>query len=104
MQTKTISELEQEYDLELARIIAIIKREKARKVLIQLPDGLKLKATEIVDKLEKQLPDVEFYIWFGSCFGACDVPEVNEKDFDLIIQFGHSAWDYGKNKDLKVVE
>jgi len=90
MQKKTIEEIQEEYDLELARIIKTIKKEKARKVLLQFPDGLKPYATVVVDELEKQLSKTTFFIWLGSCFGACDVPQVKEKDFDLIIQFGHS--------------
>jgi len=100
---KSISEIQEEYDLELARIISTIKKEKAKKVLIQLPDGLKPYATTIVDELEKQLPQTNFFIWMGSCFGACDIPNVKEKDFDLIIQFGHSAWDYDKKSGIKVM-
>lgn len=92
------------YDLELDRVEKVIRREKARKILIQLPDGLKMKAAEIVDELEKRLRNVEFYVWFGSCFGACDVPDVNENEVDLIIQFGHSAWDYRKDSGIKVVK
>ena len=58
-----------EYDLELDRVVENIKKNKARRVLIQLPDGLKLYATEIADKL-KQKVDCEILIWFGSCFGC----------------------------------
>jgi len=100
---KSISELQEEYDLELARIIRTIKKEKAKKVLIQVPDGMKPYATIIVDYLEEKIPHSEFFIWLGSCFGACDIPNVKEKDFDLIIQFGHSAWDYDKKSGIKVM-
>ena len=103
MQKKTISEIEEEYDLELTRIIKTIKKEKAKRVLLQLPDGLKPYATIIVDYLESKIKNSEFFIWLGSCFGACDIPQVNEKDFDLIIQFGHSAWNYNTKSGIKVV-
>ena len=39
------------YNLELDRIIAEIKENGHKTVLIQLPDGLKPKAKEIVDKI-----------------------------------------------------
>ena len=99
---KTILELEEEYDLELNRIIRTIKKERAKKVLIQLPDGLKLYATVIADYLEEKMKNVEFFIWLGSCYGACDVPDV--KDIDLIIQFGHSSWNYDKKSGIRVVK
>ena len=40
-----------EYDLELDRAVTLIKNNKAAKVCVQLPDGLKPKAKEVVDKL-----------------------------------------------------
>jgi 2-(3-amino-3-carboxypropyl)histidine synthase len=76
-----------QYDLELKKVNKLIKDNAAKKVLIQLPDGLKPKAKEVLDYLKKKT-DAEIFIYGGSCFGACDVP--NAKDFDLIIQFGHA--------------
>ncbi len=78
------------YDLELERIIAEIKRSKAKTVCIQLPDGLKTKATTLVDKI-KSKTKADIHIWIGSNFGACDVPQqLSKLKFDLIINFGHS--------------
>jgi len=104
MKKKTIQELQREYDLELKRIIRVIKKEKAKKVLLQFPDGLKPYATVIVDYLESKLKGVEFFIWLGSCFGACDVPPVSENEVDLIVQFGHSSWEYSKDSDVRVLK
>lgn len=78
-----------EYDLELVRVAAEINKAKVKKVLIQLPDGLKIYSKAIVDELRKNTK-AEVYVWLGSCFGACDTPDV--KGFDLLVQFGHSAW------------
>jgi len=93
---KSIQEIEQEYDLELARIIKTVKKEKEKRVLLQFPDGLKPYSTSVVDYLEEKCKNVQFFIFLGTCFGACDIPQVDEKDFDLIIQFGHSEWKYNK--------
>jgi diphthamide biosynthesis enzyme Dph1/Dph2-like protein len=76
-----------QYDFELEKVIERINRTRANKVLIQLPDGLKIDATEIVDEIEKATK-AEVFVWAGSCFGACDVPDV--KNIDLLIQFGHT--------------
>jgi 2-(3-amino-3-carboxypropyl)histidine synthase len=104
MKSPSLEELE--YDLELERVVKEIKKSKAKKVLIQLPDGLKRYATQIQEELEKQLKgQAEFFIWLGSCFGACDIPLETEKlGIDLIVQFGHSDWDYSKRKDVKVLK
>lgn len=77
------------YNLELPKAIKKIKKEKAKTVCIQLPDGLKPKAKEIADKIEKET-EAKAIIWAGTCFGACDTP--NLKNIDLLIQWGHSKW------------
>ena len=89
---KTIEELESKYDLELDKVIGEITRKKAKIVLLQFPDGLKPYATVVVDYLEEKT-SAEFLIWFGSCYGACDVPILPkdiEKKIGLVIQFGHN--------------
>ena len=77
------------YDLELNKAVKEIKKQKAKSVLIQLPDGLKPRAKEIADTLEKQTK-AKIFIWLGSCYGACDYP--NLKGIDLLIQWGHSEF------------
>ncbi|MBN1644807.1 diphthamide synthesis protein [Candidatus Woesearchaeota archaeon] len=77
-----------EYDLELDRAVEEIKKTQAKKVVIQLPDGLKPKAGDIAKQLEKKT-NAEISIWLGSCYGACDIPKV---EADLLIQWGHSEW------------
>ncbi len=76
------------YDLEIARVVKEIKRTNARKICIQLPDGLKKYAGDIKDKLEKETK-AEVLIWLGSCYGACDVPDIK---VDLLVQWGHEKW------------
>ena len=83
-------DIESDYDLELEKVISEIKKIKAKKVCIQLPDGLKQKATEIAEVLENET-DAKIFIWLGTCFGACDIPNL-PKDFDLLIQWGHTKW------------
>lgn len=78
-----------EYDLELERAAAEIARAGAKTVCIQLPDGLKPKATEIASELESKT-NATVLIWADSCFGACDIPDL--KNVDLLIQWGHSKW------------
>lgn len=92
-----------DYELEIEKVIGKIKKQKASKVLIQLPEGLKPKAIEIADKIEKETK-AKVFIWIGSCYGACDLPQgIENIGIDLIIHFGHSAWPFwlsGFNKKL----
>jgi diphthamide biosynthesis enzyme Dph1/Dph2-like protein len=84
--------MNQEYDLELERVVSEIKKSNSKIVLLHLPDGLKPKAEEIQQKINKET-DVLILIWAGSNFGACDLPIDTERiGVDLIIHFGHSAW------------
>ncbi|HII72570.1 TPA: hypothetical protein HA265_07475 [Candidatus Woesearchaeota archaeon] len=80
-----------EYDLELDRAVSLIEKAKAKTVLVQLPDGLKPRAKEVVDTL-KAKTGARIVVWAGSCFGACDIPVLPEGEYDLLIQWGHSAW------------
>jgi diphthamide biosynthesis enzyme Dph1/Dph2-like protein len=87
------------YDLELDKAVQEIKETKAKLVLIQLADGLKPEAKNIVDRLEKET-EARFLIWAGSAFGACDFPiETQHLGVDLIIQFGHAPWKYTKDME-----
>jgi len=84
----TIANLEKSYELELDRIVAEIGKQKAKKVLLQLPDGLKPWGLVLCDYLEEKT-GAEICIWLGACFGACDLPD---SDADLVVQFGHAPW------------
>ena len=83
------------YNLELNKAAEKINKENAKLVCIQLADGLKPKAKEIADTLEKET-NAKIVIWMASCFGACDTPNIEKLGFDLLIQFGHV-----KNKSSK---
>lgn len=83
-----------QYKLELEKVIDKIKKKKIKRVCIQLPDGLKPKAEQIKDELE-QKTGASVFIWLGSCFGACDVPLIVEKQgIQLLVQWGHGKWEY----------
>ncbi len=77
-----------EYNLELKKAVKEINKQKAKRVLIQLAEGLKPKATEIADYLKKNTK-AQIFIWLSTCYGACDYP--NLKEIDLLIQFGHNS-------------
>ena len=78
-----------DYNFELDKVIATIKKNKAKTVCVQLPDGLKPKAEAIVSSIEANT-DANVFLWLGSCYGACDTPDI--KDVDLLVQFGHTRW------------
>ncbi|MEK6949642.1 MAG: diphthamide synthesis protein [Nanoarchaeota archaeon] len=80
------------YDIELNKAVDEIKKANAKLVCIQLPDGLKPKAREIQEYIEKNT-DASVVVWLGSCWGGCDVPlSVEKLGVDLLIQWGHSHY------------
>ncbi|MGV8152272.1 MAG: diphthamide synthesis protein [Candidatus Nanoarchaeia archaeon] len=100
MQKKTIQEIQENYELELDKAINNIKKQKAKIVLLQFPEGMKAYSQAIADEIELKT-NALCIIWFGTCFGACDIPLVDNitPKIDLVIQFGHSAWNYNDNKE-----
>lgn len=91
MRERKIKDLEKEYKIDLKEVVKLIKKEKAKLVLLQFPDGLKQYAVTIVDYLESKTK-AKFLIYLGSCYGACDLPLGIEKiGVDLLIQFGHNS-------------
>lgn len=80
------------YNLDLNKLIQEIKKRNSEQVLIQLPDGLKNKSNQIVDFVEAKTK-AKAFIWFGNCFGACDLPlGLDILKIDLIVQWGHNRF------------
>lgn len=81
------------YDLQMEDAVAQIRKENAKRVLVQLPDGLKPHADKIQEIIGRECPDVQLVFWADSCFGACDAPlHVRHLGFDLLLAFGHAPW------------
>jgi len=79
------------YDLELDRVISEIRERKAGKVLLQLPDGMRPFASQIVDAIENA-SDAKVFLSGDSCYGACDIALTQAKQLgvDLIVHYGHT--------------
>lgn len=91
------------YHFEIERIIRWIKERTPRRVAIQLPEGLKGYAIELVKDLEEAV-DCEFILIGDPCYGACDFP-AGFRDFaDALIQFGHSPIPSLASEDMLFVE
>src|SRR3989338_3042611 len=76
------------YNPELEKAIRAIKEKKAQTVCIQLPDGMKQYAQEIVDEIESKTK-ARVLIWLGSNFGAYDLPlGLNRMGVDMLISWG----------------
>lgn len=84
----------EKWDLELQRAAEHIINNNAKRVVIQVPDGLKPHANKIVDFLKKNTK-ADVFIWAGSCYGSCDVPAgLDRLNIDLLLAWGHTAWKF----------
>jgi 2-(3-amino-3-carboxypropyl)histidine synthase len=79
------------YHLELERVIEEIKSRGAKRVLLQLPDGLRPLAFQVVKAL-RMGTGAQVYLSGDSCYGACDLAlnQARELSADLIVHYGHS--------------
>jgi 2-(3-amino-3-carboxypropyl)histidine synthase len=78
------------FDFEEERIKQEINRLNAKRVLLQLPEGLKPEAPRLAKIVEKAgaLPIVSA----DPCYGACDLADSEAEDLgvDLVLHFGHA--------------
>jgi len=77
------------YEFKLPEVLGKIKEMDAKIVGIQFPEGLKIHASEIAEKIESET-DAMVIISGDPCYGACDVSDTHMEGLvDLIIHFGH---------------
>ena len=91
------------FDLEEAKLIKEIKKHKAKKVLLQLPEGLKPQAQRLADAVEEA--GAQAVVSGDPCYGACDVPPCDAETLgaDLIVHYGHSEMVKPKNVSAPIV-
>jgi 2-(3-amino-3-carboxypropyl)histidine synthase len=79
-----------DFDFEEERLKQEIAKTGAKRVLLQLPEGLKPEGPRVAEIVEAAgaLPIISA----DPCYGACDiaVDEAERLDVDLIVHFGHS--------------
>lgn len=79
------------YSLDIESVSEEIRRRNAKRVLLQLPDGLRAQAFKLVGAI-KDRTGVDVLLSGDSCYGACDlaVSQAKAVQADLIIHYGHS--------------
>lgn len=79
------------YDFEIERVAEEILKKKAKRVLLQFPEGLREQAFGVVRELSGRV-EAEFFVSGDPCYGACDLPLWQAKSLgvDLIVHYGHS--------------
>jgi len=78
------------FELEEERLEEEIKKRGAKRVLLQLPNGLKPKGPRLAAVIERA--GATAIISGDPCYGACDiaVSEAQDLEADLIVHYGHT--------------
>ncbi|KPV61474.1 MAG: 2-(3-amino-3-carboxypropyl)histidine synthase [Candidatus Bathyarchaeota archaeon BA1] len=78
------------FDLEEGRLEIEISSRGAKRVLIQLPEGLKMEGPRLATIAEKA--GALAVVSADPCYGACDlaIPDAESLNVDLIVHYGHS--------------
>ncbi|MGA2626435.1 MAG: diphthamide biosynthesis enzyme Dph2 [Candidatus Bathyarchaeia archaeon] len=79
------------YQLEEAKIIEEIRRRGSKRILLQMPEGLKPIGFKLAKFLEKEI-GVEVFVSGDPCYGACDLaldPKAHVHA-DLLVHIGHA--------------
>jgi len=81
------------FDLEENRLIEEVEKRKAKRILIQLPNGLKSKGIYL-SKLIEERTSATVFISSKPCYGGCDLPICAAKAIraDLVVHYGHAPF------------
>lgn len=76
----------------LENLVREIKNRGAKKVLIQVPEGLKKNAGKIMEELQNR--GIDALLFAKPCYGACDTADDEAKKMgcDLLVHIGHNKF------------
>lgn len=80
--------MEDGLEIGLEKIENEMSKIRPKTVLLQLPSGLKRKATALSSEIQKRF-GCEVLISGDSCYGSCDIPTGSLDLVDAVIQVGH---------------
>jgi 2-(3-amino-3-carboxypropyl)histidine synthase len=82
-----------DYDMELDKVVASVRKTRAKVVGLQLPEGLKDQALELARVIEDNT-NAKTIIMADPTYGACDLKKSQAKGLgiDLLVHFGHTRF------------
>lgn len=89
------------FDIDMERVINIIKDRNCKTIGLQFPEGLKRRAHGLAEEIEKKTM-ASVIISGNPCFGACDIDTVLAARVDLLFHFGHAGM--GKHDNVVFIE
>lgn len=78
--------------MQIDDLIGEIKKTGAKRVMLQLPEGLKRKAADMAAALEKE--GINAVLAMNPCYGACDLAdeEAKQSGCGMLVHVGHSKF------------
>lgn len=89
MNDETAEKEGESFNLELERVIGVIRERECNTVGIQLPEGLRARLEHILEKISSET-DAEVIVSGSTCYGACDIDERLRSKVDVLFHFGHA--------------
>ena len=79
------------HDFELDELVARIKENDNRLIALQVPEGLKMQALEMMDEIESET-SAKVVLAADPCYGACDLvhDKMSMMGVELVAHMGHS--------------
>jgi len=86
---------------DMNRLLGMAKKHNAKKIFVQVPEGLKMEINKMSSFFSKNGIDTIFSA--EPCFGACDLRDHEAEMFgcDMLIHIGHA--DFGVRHDMPVI-
>ena len=79
------------HDFELDDLVKRIKENDNRLIALQVPEGLKMQALEMMDEIESET-SAKVVLAADPCYGACDLvhDKMSMMGVELVAHMGHS--------------
>src|SRR5713101_3523925 len=92
------------FDLEEEKVLAEIEERGARKILLQLPDGLKQEGPRLA-RLIREKTGAEVFVSATPAWGACDLSldAATRLKADLLIHYGHNEFLRDRSNGIPVL-
>jgi 2-(3-amino-3-carboxypropyl)histidine synthase len=92
------------FDFDFKQAIKTINEKKYKRILLQIPEGLKNHYSKFVELLEKET-NANTIISADPCFGACDIvnSDLKHLKIDFAIQFGHTPFPFVKDYQIPTI-
>ncbi|MBS3168304.1 diphthamide biosynthesis enzyme Dph2 [Candidatus Woesearchaeota archaeon] len=81
------------FDFQEDYVVKEIIKKKCKKVLLQLPEGLKMEGSRLANYFENKT-SAEIVVSGEPCWGACDLAldEAKKLEVDILIHYGHAPF------------